>query len=39
MYILVVQQGDQIDNIETNINNTLSIITIANLELKKAEKY
>ena len=37
--ILVSQQGEQIDNIETNINNSLSHVTKANVELKKAEKY
>ncbi len=39
MSILVSQQGEQIDNIETNINNSLSHVTKANVELKKAEKY
>ena len=39
MSILVVSQGEQIDNIETNINNSLSHVTKANVELKKAEKY
>lgn len=39
MSILVSQQGHQIDNIETNINNSLSHVTKANVELKKAEKY
>ena len=37
--ILVSQQGHQIDNIETNINNSLTHVTKANVELKKAEKY
>jgi len=37
--ILVSHQGDQIDDIETNINNSLSHIDKANVELKKAEKY
>lgn len=39
MSILVSQQGYQIDNIETNINNSLSHVTKANVEFKKAEKY
>ena len=37
--ILTSEQGDTIDNIETNINNSLGNINKANLELKKAEKY
>ena len=39
MSILVSQQGDQIDNIETNINNSLSHVNEANVELKKAQQY
>lgn len=39
MSILVSQQGDQIDNIETNINNSLSHVDKANVELKKAQQY
>ena len=37
--IFVSQQGEQIDNIETNINNSLSHVTKANVELRKTEKY
>lgn len=37
--ILVSQQGDQIDNIEANIINSLTHIDKANVKLKKAEKY
>jgi len=39
MSILVSQQGEQIDNIETNINNSLSHVDKANVELKKAQQY
>ena len=37
--ILVSHQGEQIDNIETNINNSLNNVNKANNELIKAEKY
>ena len=39
MSILVSQQGDQIDNIESNIIHSLSHVDKANVELKKADKY
>lgn len=38
MSILVSQQGELIDNIETNINNSLSHVYKANSQLRKAEK-
>jgi len=37
--IFVSQQSEQIDNIETNIINSLGNVSETNIQLKKAEKY
>ena len=39
MSLLVSHQGNQIDNIETNILNSFSHIDKANIQLEKAKKY
>jgi len=39
MSLLVSYQGNQIDNIETNIQNSFSHIDKANIQLIKAKKY
>ena len=39
MSLLVSHQGNQIDNIETNIQNSFSHIDKANIQLIKAKKY
>jgi len=37
--LLVSYQGEQIENIETNIQNSFSHIDKANIQLEKAKKY
>jgi t-SNARE complex subunit (syntaxin) len=39
MSLLVTYQGEQIENIETNIQNSFSHIDKANIQLEKAKKY